>query len=249
MILNRDRPDHCTSCDNRSGWYSLTNMISHHSRNGSRSALATSPWLLLFTAGMTMAVTACAAGGTSEPETPPTSEAPAQAEAKEPTEAGQAQRLVAGGCALLLGEPLAGDWQIVEGDGSEETTWELRGEGPVRTLILHPVVIDNKSPLDEWRLDVGALLNMRREAHQQESEQPLDLSEIEYLPPPAYPGAFYSERYAESGDGTITINRMSRTLECVVFLGEVQGDHQAMAALAWPLLRSLELDGKTGTYE
>lgn len=214
------------------------------------SAQASRPWLLLWSAALATCLSACAAPGTPEPETP-TAEPPHQADAApgEQSAANSSQRLVAGGCTLPLGQALQGDWQIVEGDGSGETTWELRGQGPVGRLILHPVVIDNKSPLEEWRLDVAALLNLRREQHQEESEVPLDLSEIEYLPPPAYPGAFYSERYADTGDGVITVNRMSRTLECIVFLGEVKGDHQEMAELARPLLRALELDGKTATYE
>lgn len=108
--------------------------------------------------------------------------------------------------------------------------------------MVFPLEITLKTPPEEWKLDVEATLNLRRYADREQGGPEIDLSEIEFVDHSKYPGGFYTQFDAQTGEGMITLTRLSPTLECVVFMTGEMGTHEAMAERARELLRAVDFE-------
>jgi hypothetical protein len=122
-------------------------------------------------------------------------------------------KLQQSGCSIEL----EGSWNLLgesaEGDGS----WSAARVDGDETLTVLPMPWKAPKLEKEWREDLGAVMELRRNA-EADRDGTANISEPEYVGDGQNPGAFYTTHSLAEGQGTVTIAKASPTLLCVFFL-------------------------------
>lgn|SRR6478735_621552 len=122
-------------------------------------------------------------------------------------------KLEQGGCSIEL----EGSWNVLGESAQGDGSWSAARTDGDETLTVLPMPWKAPKLEQEWRDDLGAVMELRRNA-EADRDGTASISEPEYVGDGRDPGAFYTSHSLAEGEGTITIAKASPTLLCVFFL-------------------------------
>lgn len=101
--------------------------------------------------------------------------------------------------------------------------------------------IRKPSPADEWREDLAAVINLRRDSEHESFGKDAHFSEPEYRADPSSPSALYTVYDPEQRLLQATLVRMVKSRFCVGLLNELGTDEAAFSIRAKAILEALRV--------
>ena len=160
---------------------------------------------------------------------PPKAGEPSDAQGPAPA-AIPSMKLEQGGCSVLV----PGKWTMLPSSGGQDGSWVAERSDGDEGLTAVPTPWKAPQLEAEWREDLAALLDLRREG---ETGDGISVSEAEYVGDGKDPGAFYTSVAAPDGQGAITLAKASPTLLCLFVFTLPVTEHAKLAEHARELAR------------
>lgn len=125
------------------------------------------------------------------------------------------------GCAIQL----PGAWKRIATETDADGSWEAASEDGVETLSVLPMPWHGDAQRTELRLDLDAIVNIRRGVDIDQRGPHVVLSKPELIDDPLYPAELYTTFDPDTGELFATIAAASSKMACVMFLA--RGDMPA----------------------
>jgi len=179
----------------------------------------------------TLSAIACSCG--SGPRSSPPKAVPSKGPGTGVANGGSTQ-LSGSGCSVTL----PGKWKREAAAEGSADSWDAENSDKSATLSVLAMQWKPQTPAKEWRPDLEAVLNLRRDAERNESAS-VTFSPIEYIDDAKYPAALFTSLQPNSNERMATMVRASTKQLCVLFLIFDEPDQNVFSNHAKAVLQSV----------
>lgn len=143
-----------------------------------------------------------------------------------------------GGCSLLL----SGAWKRLPTTKESGGYWQVEPADGSQMVSVLPMAIRKPGNAGEWREDLAAVVNLRRDADHETFGPDARFSEPEYHAHPSSPSATYSVYDPKERALQATLVKMTRSRYCLALLSEEGTEEEAFGVRARALLDALRVE-------
>jgi hypothetical protein len=143
-----------------------------------------------------------------------------------------------GGCSVAL----PGAWKRLPAGEESSGFWQVEPEKGGPTVSVLPLPIRKPGPAGEWREDLAAVINLRRDADHETFGRAARFSEPEYRAHGSSPSALYTIYDPEQGVLQATLLRKVTSRFCLAVLNEQGTDEEAFSVRAKAILDALRVE-------
>ena len=143
-----------------------------------------------------------------------------------------------GGCSVEL----PGAWKRLPADKESDGYWQVEPEDGSQTVSVLPLPIRKPGPAAEWREDLAAVIDLRRDGDHETFSPAARFSEPEYHAHQSSPSALYTVYDSEQGVLQATLVKKATSRFCLALLSEQGADEAAFSVRAKAILDALRVD-------